>query len=192
VRRLAGRDGLSQRQTICAVKEKPEYILRSRVTPSRLQGKVDRNLTILIAEDDEDYAFILASAIKANGWKNPIRIVGNGKEVIDYLTGEGKFEDREAFPFPSVMFLDVKMPGASGFDVLRWVRKHPECSVLPTMMLSSSDDEKDIQLAYELGANGYFVKPMEVKDLKAMLQAVYEFWAWSAKPRMKSAGYGHR
>ena len=82
-----------------------------------------------------------------------------------------------------MMFLDVKMPAATGFDVLRWVREHPECSVLPTLMLSSSGDEGDVELAYELGANGYFVKPPHLDDLKAMLRSAYDFWARCTKPK---------
>jgi CheY-like chemotaxis protein len=151
---------------------------------------MDRNLTILVAEDSEDYALVLESAMKAIGWKNPIRILPNGTEVIAYLSGEGKYSDREAYPFPSVMFVDIRMPQADGFDVLRWVRKHPKCSVLPTMMLSSSDEQKDVQLAYELGANGYLVKPADINDLKAMLRAAYEFWAWCEKPNMSGGQVG--
>ena len=143
---------------------------------------MDRNLPILLAEDSEDYALILQSAMKSIGWTNPIRIVRNGKDAIEYLSGEGKYSDREAWPFPSVMFIDIKMPQADGFDVLRWMRNHPECAVLPMIMLSSSDDEGDVRLAYELGANGYFVKPALVRDLKAMLNAAYDFWAFCSKP----------
>jgi CheY-like chemotaxis protein len=156
------------------------------VKPASSQNTVDRNLTILVAEDNEDYALILQHAIQANGWTNPVRILPNGSEVIRYLSGEGEYADRESYPFPSVMFLDVKMPGATGFDVLRWVREHPECSVLPTMMLSSSDDEGDVKLAYELGANGYFVKPAALNDLKHMLQAIYGFCQWTLKPKVPS------
>jgi CheY-like chemotaxis protein len=144
--------------------------------------RLDRNLTILIAEDDENYALIVQRAVRDNGWTNPVRIVANGEEVISYLQGSGKYGDREAYPYPSVMFIDIKMPKATGFDVLRWVRKHPECSVLPTMIISTSDDPKDIKLAYELGANAYFVKPGSFADLKEMLKSAYEFWAWCAKP----------
>ena len=145
---------------------------------------MDRNLTILIAEDNEDYALILQHAIKSNGWANPVRILRHGKEVIQYLSGEGEYADRARHPFPSVMFLDVKMPLASGFDVLQWMRGHPACSVLPTMMLSSSEDEKDVRLAFELGANAYFVKPATLNELKKMLQAIYDFWSWSLKPKL--------
>jgi len=145
---------------------------------------MDRNLTILLAEDDENYALILKKAIDANGWKNPVQIVPNGQEAINYLKGEGKYADRDTYAFPSVMFLDVKMPKASGLDVLRWVKEHPQCSVLPTMMLSSSDEEKDVKLAYELGANAYFIKPLHFEELKRMLQAAYDFWQLSVKPRI--------
>ena len=145
---------------------------------------MDRRLTILIAEDDEGYALLLKKAMEANGWMNPVRRVSNGDEVIQYLSGEGKYADRSAYPFPSVMFLDIKMPGMGGLDVLYWIKEHSSCSVLPTMMLSSSDDDKDVELAYELGANAYFMKPTTFVDLKRMLQAAYDFWAWCVKPKL--------
>jgi DNA-binding response OmpR family regulator len=133
---------------------------------------VDRNLIILIAEDNEDYALILQHAIKANGWANPVRILPNGSEVIRHLSGEGEYADRASCPFPSVMFLDVKMPSTTGFDVLQWTRGRPDCSVLPTMMLTSSEDEKDVRLAFELGANAYFVKPATLNELKEMFKTI--------------------
>jgi len=143
---------------------------------------MDRNLTILLAEDNEDYALILKKAIEVNGWKNPVQIVPNGQEAINYLKGEGKYADRSAYAFPSVLFLDVKMPKATGIDVLRWMRDHPECSVFPTMMLSSSDEQRDVKLSYELGANAYFVKPPGFADLTRMLQVAYDFWHLSVRP----------
>jgi CheY-like chemotaxis protein len=153
------------------------------VKASVSQNTVDRNLTILIAEDSEDYALILQSAIKSLGWKNPVRMVHDGKEAINYLSGAGQYADREAYPFPSVMFVDIKMPQANGFDVLRWIGDHPERSVVPTIMLSSSDDERDVRLAYELGASAYMMKPADTNDLKAMLQTAYDFWARCSKPK---------
>ena len=84
------------------------------------------------------------------------------------------------------MFIDIKMPGADGFDVLRWMRDHSECPVLPTMMLSSSDYERDVRLAYELGARAYMVKPADLDDLKEMLQAAYNFWEWCEKPKARN------
>ena len=78
---------------------------------------MDRNLTILIAEDDESYALLIKKALRDIGLKNPVRMLPDGHEVIEYLKGEGEYSDRSANPFPSVMFLDIKMPGTNGFDV---------------------------------------------------------------------------
>jgi len=147
---------------------------------------LDRNLTILIAEDDDNYQVILEKGLRDIGIKNPVRTARNGQEVIEYLKGFGEYGNREANPFPSVMFLDLKMPRASGLDVLRWMREHPECAVTPTMILSSSSLEKDVQAAYALGAHGYFVKPHTLDELKALLRAAYEFWRFSVRPPVPS------
>jgi CheY-like chemotaxis protein len=151
---------------------------------------MDRNLTILLAEDNEDYALILKRAMAANGWKNPVQIVPDGNEAINYLSGEGKYADRDTYAFPYVMFLDIKMPKATGLDVLRWVKEHPKCSVLPTMMLSSSDEQRDVKLAYELGANAYFIKPGGFDDLKRLLRVAYDFWELTVRPT-KPADLSH-
>jgi CheY-like chemotaxis protein len=140
------------------------------------------NLTILIAEDNEDYAMLLEKALRQTGRTNPVHIVRNGEEAISYLAGREKYADRKAFAFPAVLFLDLKMPGAGGFDVLRWMEKNPHCKVTPTVVLSSSVLEKDVELAYALGANAYLGKPAQFDELKRMLSDAYNFWAWCAKP----------
>jgi CheY-like chemotaxis protein len=143
---------------------------------------MDRDLTILIAEDDEDYAILLEKALRQTGRTNPVHVIANGDEAIKYLEGRGKYEDRNVFAFPAVAFLDVKMPGTSGFDVLRWMQTSPHRRVTPTMVLSSLMLEKDVGLAYELGANAYLEKPSQFEDLKTMLNDAYRFWAWCVKP----------
>jgi CheY-like chemotaxis protein len=143
---------------------------------------LDRNLTILIAEDDDDYQVILERALRDVGVSNPVQMVCDGQEVIEYLTGSGKYQGRPANAFPSVMFLDLKMPRRNGLDILCWMREHRECAVIPTMVMSSSNLENDIGLAYQLGANGFFVKPLKLDDLKTMLRVAYDFWKWSIKP----------
>jgi CheY-like chemotaxis protein len=143
---------------------------------------MDRNLTILIAEDSENDARLLEMAIRDLGMKNPVRLLDDGRKVIDYLKGSGEYEDRKAFPFPSVLFLDLKMPRIGGFEILHWLKEHPRCSIIPVMILSNSGLEEDVKKAYELGANAYFVKPATFEDLKRMLHAAFEFWSWCAKP----------
>jgi two-component system, response regulator len=143
---------------------------------------LDRNLTILIAEDDENYAILLKKALKQIGRSNPVHIVSDGQEVINYLLGVEKYADRSAFGVPAVMFLDLKMPRVGGFDVLRWIQKNPHCRVTPTLVLSSSSLEKDVEQAYWLGAQAYLSKPSSFEDLKTMLNDAYRFWAWCVKP----------
>jgi CheY-like chemotaxis protein len=146
---------------------------------------VDRNRTILIAEDDENYAMLLQRALRQTGRTDPVHRVANGREAIDYIAGNGKYADREAFGFPGVLFLDLKMPGLGGFDVLRWMQENPECRVTPTLVLSSSVLERDVELSYALGAHAYLGKPATVDELKRMLRDADSFWAWCVKPSAK-------
>jgi CheY-like chemotaxis protein len=145
---------------------------------------VERNLTILIAEDSEDDAYFLRRAMEKIGWKNPVQMLTDGGEVMDYLKGDGQYEDRSRYPFPSVMFIDIKMPRVNGFEVLKWLKEHEQCKVVPTIVFSSSDEPEDIERAYQLGANAYFVKPATADKLERMLRCAYDFWGLCAKPRV--------
>ena len=145
---------------------------------------MDRNLTILIGEDSEDDGFFLKRGFRNIGLKNPVQILTDGAKVIDYLRGEGEFEDRANFPFPSVLFLDIKMPRVDGFQVLEWLRDHQQCKVIPTLMFSSSDQPEDVERAYQLGANAYLEKPASLAELEDILRDAYHFWARCAKPRV--------
>ena len=145
---------------------------------------MDRNLTILIAEDSQDDAFFLERAFRKIGMKNPVQILTDGAEVLDYLNAKGKYENRTKYPFPSVMFIDIKMPRVNGFEVLQWLKDHQECRVIPTMVFSSSEQPEDIERAYQLGANAYFVKPNSTEQLADLLRCAYDFWARCAKPRV--------
>jgi CheY-like chemotaxis protein len=145
---------------------------------------MDRNLTILIGEDSEDDAIFLERGFRKIGLKNPVQILTDGGLVMDYLKGEGKFQNRREFPFPSVLFLDIKMPRVDGFQVLEWLRDHDNCKVIPTMMFSSSDQPEEVERAYKLGVNAYLVKPHSYDELEDLLRHAYEFWARCAKPKV--------
>jgi CheY-like chemotaxis protein len=144
---------------------------------------LDRNLTILIAEDSQDDAFFLERACRKIGLKNPVQILTDGNEVLDYLKAEGKYQNRTEYPFPSVMFIDIKMPRVNGFEVLKWLQEHPECKIIPTIMFSSSEQPEDVERAYQLGVNAYLVKPNATAELEEILRSTYDFWARCAKPR---------
>lgn len=148
--------------------------------------------TILVAEDTEDDALLLERALQRVGLQNPVQVVTDGEELLDYLRGEGRYADRDVYPLPRMLFTDLKMPRVDGFEVLAWIQEHPECAVVPTIVFSNSSNPQDIQRAYELGAHAYLVKPSEVSRLEEMLRVTYEFWATCAKPPLaKTPGVSH-
>jgi CheY-like chemotaxis protein len=143
---------------------------------------MDRNLTILVAEDSRDDAFFFERAIRKVGLTNPVQIVTDGTAALCYLKGEGVYQNRREFPFPSVLFMDVHLPQVDGFGVLRWLRDHPQCAIVPILVFSSSQDPKDVVRAYQLGASAYFVKPSSTGELAEILRSAVDFWARCAKP----------
>ncbi len=131
--------------------------------------------TILQVEDDPNDVFLLQHAMTKAEVANPIQVVTDGRQALEYLQGAGKFADREKFPFPCLMLLDLKLPYVMGLDVLRWVRDQTEM-VLPVLMLTASGEEAYIAAAYRLGANGFLVKPSEASKLQDMVKAINDFW----------------
>jgi len=100
----------------------------------------------------------------------------NGQEVVDYLIGAGAFADREKYPLPMMILMDLKMPVMDGFEVLAWLRSKPGIKVIPTIVFSSSDLPKDITRAYELGANSFMTKSVTYDGLLAKLQTLSHYW----------------
>jgi CheY-like chemotaxis protein len=145
----------------------------------------DFNYTILLVEDEENDALLLKRAFKKNDILNPVHWVKDGLEAIAYLKGEGDYADRARFPFPEVVLLDLKMPRMSGLELLGWIRDHPETRVIPTIVMTSSREDVDIEKAYNLGANTYMIKPSDFDTLAKMVRAAHEYWAMSVKPKTK-------
>jgi len=131
---------------------------------------------ILYAEDDEDDVFLMKRAFKKAGVVNPLQIVTDGNLAIKYLSGLGRYANREAHPLPCLILLDLKMPGKSGFEVLKWLRMQPSLSTLPVIVITSSNHESDIHRAYLIGANGFLIKPGKPDELLAKVQCIKDYW----------------
>ena len=127
-------------------------------------------LPILIAEDEDDEAFLLERALKKAAIPNPIRRVKNGEQAIEYLAGTGAYANRAEFPLPLILLLDLNMPKKSGFEVLAWIRAQPSLKALAVDIFSGSSREEDIDKALQLGANLYLKKPLTLHDLDQLLQ----------------------
>ena len=131
---------------------------------------------ILYAEDEENDAYFLQRAFKTVGILNPLTIVNDGQEVIKYCLGEGDYANAEEHPSPCLIILDLNMPKRSGINVLDWIRKDSQIPTTPVLILTSSLQDSDIDLAYGHGANAYLVKPYKPDELVAMSRAIKDFW----------------
>lgn len=136
-----------------------------------------RDQFILLAEDDPNDVLLIQRAFQKAGMRHVLKVVRDGEEAINYLSGEGDFADRERFPKPFLLLLDLKMPGADGFEVLRWVRAEPETKRLLVVVLTSSNLQADVDRAYDLGANSYLVKPVSFDEMVNMIQRFEAYWS---------------
>ncbi|MHC1764100.1 MAG: response regulator [Verrucomicrobiia bacterium] len=136
---------------------------------------------ILIAEDDENDVFLIKRAFSQAQFDNPLQVVQNGEEAIAYLKGNPPFQDREKYPTPALLLLDLKMPRKDGFDVLTWVRDHPEFNSLSIVVLTSSQESRDVNRAYALGASSYLVKPANFISLVDMMNRLKEYLKFTSQ-----------
>ncbi len=128
--------------------------------------------TILLVDDSEDDLFLLRIAFEKCGFNPELQEAHNGEEAIAYLGGDEPYNDRNRFPLPTVMLLDLNMPRKNGFDVLRWVRAQDGLKRLTVFVLSASARTEDIEQAFDAGANAYLVKPGSLEALIEMIRGV--------------------
>jgi CheY-like chemotaxis protein len=136
---------------------------------------------ILLVEDREDDVLLVRRAFAKANVLNPMQVVRDGGEAIAYLNGEGKYSNRAEYPLPELLLLDLKMPGTDGFEVLKWMRQQPGLRALRVVVLTSSDQMRDVNAAYQLGANSFLVKPMDFERFIEMTQAINGYWLWMSK-----------
>jgi len=129
-----------------------------------------------VADDDENDVHLLRSAFAKAGILDTLTVVRNGQETIAYLRGDGIYSDREKYPWPVLLLLDLQMPGRDGLDVLAWWQKQEPGDPLPIVVFSSSNRESDIQKAMELGADAYCAKPAGFDYLLRVAHELRDRW----------------
>ncbi len=141
---------------------------------------------LLLVEDNPRDVLLFQHAMQKAQLAHPVQVVVDGEAAVEYLEGTGKYADREAFPLPAVMLLDLRLPRRSGFDVLQWLRERPGgLRRLPVVVFTSSSTPNDIDQAYDLGANSYLVKPVQHQELVSILALVAPYWlARNQPPRL--------
>jgi CheY-like chemotaxis protein len=131
--------------------------------------------TILLVDDSENDIFLMRMAFKKAEFNSSLQEVHNGEEAIAYLKGEAIYSDRNKYPLPSVMLLDLNMPMKNGFDVLSWVRTQPGLKHFSIIIMTASARPEDVERAFDLGANSYLVKPSNLDDLAAMIRCLRDW-----------------
>jgi CheY-like chemotaxis protein len=117
-------------------------------------------VTIIIVEDDPGHSKLIEKNLRRGGLNNPIKSFENGQQALDYLKGQGDFEDH-AMNQCALLLLDINMPGMSGVELLRILKQDAKLHDIPVIMLTSTDDQREIDECYSLGCNLYVPKPVE-------------------------------
>src|SRR5205823_836876 len=140
---------------------------------------------ILLVDDNEDDVLLIRRAFQKAAFLNPLYVVRNGEQAINYLKGVGDFANRAEYPLPDLMLLDLKMPRKNGFEVLQWIRTKPELRPLRVVVLTTSSELRDVNQAYQLGANSFLVKPADLENIVNLVQALKNYWiATDLKPQI--------
>lgn len=144
--------------------------------------KSSDHATILLVEDDHADVFRIQRAFQKANATSTLEVVSDGEQAIQYLARQGIYQDHELYPMPILILLDLKLPRCSGFQVLTWLRNESNLKNLPVVVLTSSEEQVDIDRAYALGANSYLVKPPDPNTLLEMVRSVGLFWVVFNRP----------
>jgi CheY-like chemotaxis protein len=140
-------------------------------------------LTILLVEDNVDHAELVMRNMQDFQVANTIIHVEDGEAALDYLHGRGTYADRTQFPMPHLMLLDLRLPKIDGLEVLKRVKSDEALRPLPVVILTTSDAERDMAMAYEYHANSYITKPVVFEEFSRLLKDLGFYWlAWNRRP----------
>jgi CheY-like chemotaxis protein len=139
--------------------------------------------SILLAEDDENDVFIVRRAMQEARIVNPLVVVHDGLEAINYLKGMGT---KGGHTIPLLLLLDIKMPVMGGFEVLEWIRRQKPLDRLIVVLFSSSKHLSDIARGYDLHANSYLVKRGSIQETVELFRSMHSYWfGWNEKPDLE-------
>jgi CheY-like chemotaxis protein len=135
---------------------------------------------ILIVEDREDDIVLIRKAFEKASLTNPVQVARDGEEAVAYLGAEGKYANRAEYPLPVIVLLDLKLPRIDGFEVLSWIRQQEGIQGLPVIVLTSSTQIQDVNRAYALGANSFFVKDIDFEQIVNLSTLIRHYWLQKA------------
>lgn len=131
-----------------------------------------QSVMIMLVDDDEGHRLLIRENLRAGGIVNEILELTDGQQAIDYLARRGQYQDPAKSPQPGLILLDIKMPKADGFAVLERIKADPQLRLIPVLMLTSTDDQGEVNRCYALGANSYVVKPVRYDEFQDRIKAL--------------------
>jgi CheY-like chemotaxis protein len=144
-----------------------------------------RPQVVLSVDDNDVDGALLERAFKRTSIPAQLYRVSEGPQAMAYLAGNGIYQDRQAYPLPDLVLLDLVMPKMSGMEVLKWIRQQPLTKKTKVLIFTSSEKPEDVHVANQIGADGYLLKPTKFDDLKKLVKSVYEQWLIE-KPKKKA------
>ena len=130
------------------------------------------SVMIMLVDDDDGHRLLIRENFKAAGIVNHMIEMPNGQQAVDYLTRRGEYQDPAKSPRPGLILLDIKMPKMDGFTVLEKIKADPQLRVIPVIMLTSTDDQTEVNRCYTLGANNYVTKPIRYDEFQDRIKAL--------------------
>ena len=143
-------------------------------------------LIVLMAEDNEHDIIATRRAWKKHNISNPLYIVKNGEECLDFIYRRGRYTNGDTPPEPGILLLDIHMPKMDGLSVLNYIRNDGHMRFLPVVILTTSKAEEDRLRSYNLGANAYIVKPVGFKNFSEAVRTINLFWELVELPAVKA------
>ncbi len=133
-------------------------------------------INILIAEDDEEDRMLTKDALKESLLVNRVDFVENGEELMDYLNNKGPYSDKQKFPLPGLILLDLNMPKKDGREALKEIKSDALLKKIPVVVLTTSKAEEDILRTYDLGVNSFITKPVSFNEMVNVMKALGKYW----------------
>ena len=138
--------------------------------------RITSNQTILLVEDSNEDFEATIRAFKKSQLHNPVFRCENGDQALDYLFSRGIYSDKDQFPAPGIVLLDLNIPGTNGRDVLKAAKSNPETRRIPIIVLTTSEDKMDILHCYDDGANSYIHKPVNLSSFMDAIERLKDYW----------------
>jgi CheY-like chemotaxis protein len=150
------------------------------------------SMVILMADDDDDDFLLTQKALNESKLLNRLFRVNDGEELLEYLLGKGKYADKQSYPRPGVILLDLNMPRKDGREALKEIKSHASLCDIPVVIFTTSKAEEDIYKSYKLGVNSFITKPVTFESLIQVMKTLGKYWFEIVElPRTAADGTGN-